>query len=371
MSALLPAAIAPLRAVAAPLSALAVALALLAGCGAAADGSSTGDAAGGTPASQAPLLRDLKTLTEDDLRAIAGPVEAAALLEAFDRTVRTFPHGNWGPRDPSVPTPEAFADLTGGLCDSAVEGFRRMARTLGVQATVVNLNLNLYDPSYGLRGHTIAAVATSDGQLLFDPLYGIAFRTAREGLDDAILSSPLRQAYLSAHHTDERGPSLGHAAALYGHVDDERFSAAQNDKPFIHTRSPWIRVDGAVRIGAADGSGADLVERFGSHFDYIGSLYTPMQHEWRFEGLEAGRRYSVEFRLAGVWHGPFAAAIDVDDGNDAPALHRDVVLADGAGSLTASFVARGDRATLRVTPAAGYAAALVDAVTVEASSPAP
>jgi hypothetical protein len=335
-----------------------LALAGLAGCGSAAEVSSP----------EAPLLRSLKTLTEADLGSLADPAEARALLEAFDRTVRTFPHGYWGARDPSAAMPSAFSDLHGGWCDSAVEGFRRLARELGVRASVINLNLNLHDPGYGLRGHTIAAVATADGQWLFDPLYGIAVRTGRDTLDDAILSSPHRQAYRSTFHTNERGPTLTDASTLYGHVDDDRFSAAPNDEPFLSARSPWIHVGERVQLGTPDGSGIDLVERFGSHFDYLGSLYTPMRHEWRFEGLEPGRDYRVEFRFAGHWGEPLAATIIVDDGTTL--LQEDVVvMMGGEDTLTKRFVPQAERATLTVTPAPGFAAAWLDAVTVEAASP--
>ena len=337
---------------------------VLAGCGGAAD-----PAADATTVHEAPLLRDLKTLTPQVLKASSpDDAEASRLYEAFDLTVRTFPHYRWGPRDTTVPTPAEFEDLAGGQCDSAVEGLRRVARAMGVSAPVVNLNLMLWDPNLQLRGHTIGAVRLAEGWVLFDPLYALVFRTRRTELDDTILSSPQRQAFRSALYDDDHGLTLGSAIQLYGNVDDDRFSARQNDVPWIHARTPWLTVGKSLAVGGVDGSGADLVGAFGSHFDYIGTMYTPIEQDWRFDGLEPGRHYAVEFRLAGYWRPPVELVVDVVDDAGAILEHRATVLDVDRSRLSVSFEARSARTTLVLRPSPAYSAAIVDAVTVVAQT---
>ena len=355
--------------------------ALATGCGQGGGGADTGTAANAPAAAQvasidqgavvkATFVETAEPWSDAYLADWTSADEALALAQAFDVTVRRFVHARYGPREPTDPSavPDAIAALAGGQCDSAVEAFRRLAGEYGANATVRNLNFNTPDPIMGLRGHTVAAVFLDGRWIVFDPTYGIVADTRRAQVDDDLYRAPERRVWShpAMHLAHPLSPEV--AAAVYAGVTDERFSAAFDGEPGLAARTPWLG-HGDQRVGSVDARGDDVVAALGSHFDYLGTYLTPIRHEWRFDGLDAGATYRLRFVLRGTFRATPVLTVAVTGRDGDPLAAGSPHKPADTGPFEVAFTAGGSRAVVAISGEAAYEAVFVDAVELLGDGP--
>lgn len=326
-------------------------------------GVATSHTAAATTVDRPSLINALGKLTPQILERYLDPQEANALFAAFVATTMHYDFAEFGPRSrPASNVPAALRHLAGGQCDAAVEAFRRLAGKRPASSQIVNVNFNVYDPSYGLRGHTIAGVKLRGQYVLFDPTYGIVIETHRARVDDKLLSSPARKAYAIESLPDRYPLSISEASRLYENIDNDRFSAAKNGKPFLTARTPWLDAP-RRRFGHRDSSSRDITSILGSHFDYIGTYLTPIRHEWRFRHVSPERR-RVIFHLVDFFQPPVDLKVTIKD-SDGDMLTEKNISLSGTETELEILLPLHEQLVVSIKGSESlYAAAFVDAVEV-------